>query len=106
PERSEGMTSRWRFEDRKEKEEVKMVRGAVLLETSPGDRRVSPLTPDHTPPRDGGLMSSARNPGRVVGYWYLLLVLLGPLSLIYIPNKLFVQGDAAATASNIAVHEW
>src|SRR5947199_10576343 len=51
-------------------------------------------------------MSSARNPGRVVGYWYLLLVLLGPLRLIYIPNKLFVQGDAAATASNIAVHEW
>src|SRR5947208_3859405 len=51
-------------------------------------------------------MSSARNPGRVVGYWYLLLVLLGPLRLIYIPNKLFVQGDAAATASNIAAHEW
>ena len=51
-------------------------------------------------------MSSARNPGRVVGYWYLLLVLLGPLSLIYIPNKLFVQGNAAATASNIASHEW
>src|SRR5256885_2874366 len=51
-------------------------------------------------------MSSARNPGRVVGYWYLLLVLLGPLSLIYIPNKLFVQGNAAATASIIASHEW
>src|SRR5207245_10023938 len=51
-------------------------------------------------------MSSARNPGRVVGYWYLLLVLLGPLSLIYIPNKLFVQGNPAATASNIASHEW
>src|SRR5881409_1138440 len=51
-------------------------------------------------------MSSARNPGRVVGYWYLLLVLLGPLRLIYIPNKLFVQGDAAATASNIAAHQW
>src|SRR5437660_11218957 len=51
-------------------------------------------------------MSSARNPGRVVGYWYLLLVLLGPLSLIYIPNTLFVQGNAAATASNIASHEW
>src|SRR5439155_3282064 len=51
-------------------------------------------------------MSSARNPGRVVGYWYLLLVLLGPLRLIYIPNKLFVEGDAAATASNIAAHEW
>src|SRR5437879_1895138 len=47
-----------------------------------------------------------RNPGRVVGYWYLLLVLLGPLRLIYIPNKLFVEGNAAATASNIAAHEW
>src|SRR5690242_16551771 len=51
-------------------------------------------------------MSSARNPGRVVGFWYLLLVLLGPLRLIYIPNKLFVQGNAAATAGNIAAHEW
>ena len=51
-------------------------------------------------------MSPARNPGRVVGLWYLLLVLLGPLRLIYIPSKLFVQGDAAATASNIAAHQW
>src|SRR5437879_9684710 len=51
-------------------------------------------------------MSSARNPGRVAGYWYLLLVLLGPLRLIYIPNKRFVPGDAAATATNIAAHEW
>src|SRR5258705_8783792 len=51
-------------------------------------------------------MNSARNPGRVVGLWYLLLVLLGPLRLIYIPNKLFVHGDAAATASNIAAHQW
>jgi len=51
-------------------------------------------------------MNPARNPGRVVGLWYLLLVLLGPLRLIYIPSKLFVQGDAAATASNIAAHQW
>src|SRR5207245_329489 len=47
-------------------------------------------------------MSSVRNPGRVAGLWYLLLVLGGPLRLIYIPNKLFVHGDAAATAANIA----
>ena len=46
-------------------------------------------------------MSSARNPGRVVGYWYLLLVLLGPLSLIYVPNKLFVQGDAVIALVNV-----
>ena len=51
-------------------------------------------------------MTSARNPGRVAGSWYLLLVLLGPLRLIYIPNKLFVHDNAAATAGNIAAHEW
>jgi hypothetical protein len=50
-------------------------------------------------------MTQTNNPGRVAGVWYLLLVLLGPLRLIYIPNKLFVRGDAAATASNIARHE-
>src|SRR5262245_10622936 len=50
-------------------------------------------------------MSAVRNPGRVVGLWYLSLVLVGPLSLIYIPNKLFVHGDAAATAANIASHQ-
>jgi hypothetical protein len=51
-------------------------------------------------------MSSTRNPGRVAGLWYLLLVVLGPLRLIYIPNKLFVPGNAAATVNNIAAHEW
>src|SRR5207253_8259979 len=67
---------------------------------------VSPHNPYTTPVNDGGHMSSVRNPGRVTGLWYLLLVLLGPLRLIYIPNKLFVPGDAAATATNIAAHEW
>lgn len=51
-------------------------------------------------------MRAIRNPGRVVGLWYLLLVLAGPLRLIYIPRKLFVEGDATATAANIAAHEW
>ena len=51
-------------------------------------------------------MSSTCNPGRVAGFWYLLLVLAGPIRLIYIPNKLFVHGNATATASNIAAHEW
>ena len=51
-------------------------------------------------------MSSTRNPGRVAGFWYLLLVVIGPLRLIYIPGKLFVKGNAAATVNNIAVHEW
>jgi hypothetical protein len=50
-------------------------------------------------------MSATRNPGRVAGLWYLLLVLIGPLTLLYIPSKLFVHGNAAATAENIAAHE-
>lgn len=51
-------------------------------------------------------MSSTHNPGRVAGFWYLLLILIGPLRLIYIPSKLFVHGDATATVNNIAAHEW
>lgn len=51
-------------------------------------------------------MNSKRNPGRVAGVWYLLLVFSGPLRLLYIPSKLFVHGNATATASNIAAHEW
>ena len=52
------------------------------------------------------MSSLHNNPGRVAGIWYLLLVIVGPLRLIYIPSKLFVHGDAAATVSNIAAHEW
>jgi len=51
-------------------------------------------------------MSSTHNPGRVAGFWYLLLILIGPLRLIYIPSKLFVHGNATATVNNIAAHEW
>jgi hypothetical protein len=50
-------------------------------------------------------MSSTDNPGRVAGFWYLLLCVIGPLRLMYIPNKLFVPGNAAATVNNIAAHE-
>jgi hypothetical protein len=55
---------------------------------------------------EGASVNMIRNPGRVAGFWYLLLVLIGPLRLMYIPEKLFVHGDAAATANNIAAHEW
>src|SRR5229473_2296933 len=51
-------------------------------------------------------MSPTRNPGRIAGLWYLLLCLIGPLRLMYIPGKLFVHGNATATASNIAAHQW
>jgi hypothetical protein len=51
-------------------------------------------------------MRSTRDPGRVAGLWYLLLVILGPLRLIYIPNKLFVHGNPTATVANILANEW
>ena len=51
-------------------------------------------------------MSSTHNPGRAAGFWYLLLSVIGPLRLMYIPSKLFVAGNATATVNNIAAHEW
>ena len=50
-------------------------------------------------------MSAIRNPGRVAGLFYLVLVLAAPFRLLYIPSTLFVAGDAAATAGRIAAHE-
>jgi hypothetical protein len=50
-------------------------------------------------------MNSTRNQGRVAGFVYLLLALIGPFRLIYIPSTLFVSGNATATANNIAAHE-
>ena len=51
-------------------------------------------------------MTSTRNPGRVAGLWYLFLILIGPLRLIYIPEKLFVYDNPVATVNNIATNEW
>jgi hypothetical protein len=42
---------------------------------------------------------------RLAGAVYLLLVLTGPFTLIYLPNKLIVRGNATATANNILGHE-
>jgi hypothetical protein len=50
-------------------------------------------------------MSWTNNPGRAAGILYLLLVVAAPFRLIYIPSKLFVRGDATATANNIAANE-
>ena len=50
-------------------------------------------------------MSLTKNPGRVAGLLYLLIVIAAPIRLLYIPSTLFVHGDAAATAANIAAHE-
>src|SRR6266852_1014755 len=42
---------------------------------------------------------------RIAGAVYLSMVLTAPFSLIYVPGKLIVRGNAAATADNILAHE-
>src|SRR6476469_1023770 len=42
---------------------------------------------------------------RIAGAVYLSMVFTAPFSLLYVPNKLIVRGDATATASNILAHE-
>jgi len=42
---------------------------------------------------------------RVAGAVYSSMVVTAPFSLIYVPNKLIVRGDATATAANILAHE-
>jgi hypothetical protein len=50
-------------------------------------------------------MTSIGKNARIVGFWYLSIIFTGLLDLIYIPSKLFVHGDAAATVANIAAHQ-
>lgn len=46
-----------------------------------------------------------RREARIAGLWYLLFVLSGFFALMYVPGKLVVRGNPAATADNIASHE-
>ena len=50
-------------------------------------------------------MNTTRNPGRVAGLLYVLASIVGFFSLGYVSGKLIVDGNAAATANNIASSE-
>lgn len=50
-------------------------------------------------------MTELSKNARVAGLLYILASIFGVVRLIYIPSKLFVHGNPAATASNIAAHE-
>ncbi len=54
---------------------------------------------------DGIRRIPARFLQRVAGFLYLLLVVIAPFRLIYIPSTLIVPGNATATANNIAAHQ-
>src|SRR5215210_8468365 len=46
-------------------------------------------------------MTSINNTARLAGFLILLIAVLAPFSILYLPSTLIVPGDAAATASNI-----
>jgi hypothetical protein len=50
-------------------------------------------------------MDPTNKNARLAGVLYLLLTITGLFTLMYVPGKLIVRGDAAATASNILAHE-
>jgi len=50
-------------------------------------------------------MHPLKKAARIAGAIYLSMVVTGPFSLIYVPNKLIVRGNAAATADNILAHQ-
>jgi uncharacterized protein DUF4386 len=50
-------------------------------------------------------MHPLKKAARIAGAIYLSMVVTGPFSLIYVPNKLIVRGNAAATADNVLTHE-
>ncbi len=50
-------------------------------------------------------MHPIKKAARIAGAIYLSMVFTAPFSLIYVPSKLIVRGNAAATADNILAHE-
>ena len=49
--------------------------------------------------------NSLKKTTRIAGLLYLVLAVIFPFSLIYVPSTLFVFGDATATANNIRASE-
>ena len=50
-------------------------------------------------------MSLTKNPGRFAGLLYLSVSVIAFFGLAYVPSKLIVHANAAATSSNLSAHE-
>jgi len=50
-------------------------------------------------------MHPLKKTARIAGLIYLSMIITAPFSMLYVPNKLIVRGDAAATAASILGHE-
>src|SRR5260370_26720292 len=59
----------------------------------------------YAPYNKRGHVSSTKNPGRFAGLLYVVMSIFGFFAMGYVPSKLIVHGNAAATANNIAASE-
>ena len=50
-------------------------------------------------------MNPTKKQARIAGLWYLLLGVTAPIGLVYVPAKLIVPGNAAATADHLRASE-
>ena len=50
-------------------------------------------------------MNETKKAARIAGLIYLSMIFTAPFCMLYVPNKLIVHGNAAATADNILAHE-
>jgi hypothetical protein len=50
-------------------------------------------------------MHPTKKAAHITGAIYLSMVLVAPFSMLYVPGKLIVRGNASATADNILAHE-
>lgn len=50
-------------------------------------------------------MNSIKKQARIAGLLYLLVAIISPIGIMYVPGKLIVRGDATATADNIRASE-
>ena len=51
-------------------------------------------------------MDSTKKTARIAGVLYLILAITGAYGIIFIPSKIIVPGDAAATASKLLANEF
>jgi hypothetical protein len=50
-------------------------------------------------------MNPTRKQARIAGLWYLLLGITAPIGLVYVPGKIIVPGNAAATIDRLRASE-
>jgi hypothetical protein len=50
--------------------------------------------------------SSIKKTARTAGLWYLIVAIISPFGLIYVPAKLIVPGNATVTVNNIMASEF